>query len=292
MEESHKEHWDHSHEHHEHHQHAHERSSEHNVAKERPATSKPKKEGGDGFWKVTTVVLIVVLAFLVFRNPAASTGTTGGTVAAPSPSPSAPSAGQIDMNSLMNDAPTLGSNDAPVTVVEFSDFSCPYCAMASGDNEQYLAYAKQNFGASWEPIVTNLIKDYVDTGKVKFVSKYMMGHSGGHPAQLVGWCLEDQSSDLFWKFYPAAFADQQDVEDLAKMKDLAKGLGADMTELQSCLDSNKYQSRFDTEQSEGIAVGVRGTPAFIVGKSDGQGTLISGAVPYSQVKQAVEAALQ
>ena len=138
---------------------------------------------------------------------------------------------------------------------------------------------------AWIPsFVTNMIDDYVKTGKVKFVAKYMQGHSGGHPAQLVALCLNEQ--DLYWDFYPQAFANQADVEDLTKMKALAQTVGADMTELQTCLDSNKYESRFDSEQNEGISAGAQGTPAFFV-----NGLLVSGAVPYSQVKSVIEAEL-
>lgn len=180
----------------------------------------------------------------------------------------------------VGDSPSIGNEKAKVTVIEFSDFSCPFCAAASGDNEKLSAYMKQN-SPSWEPIVTNLLKDYVNTGKVRFSVKYSMGHSGGHPAQLVAWCLNEQK--LYWKFYPKAFANQDDVEDLDKMKVLAKSVGADMNKLQTCLDSKKYDSQFDKEQNEGRAAGVQGTPAFFV-----NGRLVSGAAPYSQIKALVE----
>lgn len=137
------------------------------------------------------------------------------------------------------------------------------------------------------------MKEYVATGKVKMAFKYTMGHTGGHPAHIVGWCLNDQSSDLFWKFYPQAFANQNDVENLTKMIALAKTLGADMTKLQSCIDSNKYDSRFAAEQNQGAQLGIAGTPGFIVGKSDGstQANIVRGADAYSNFKQLVDAQL-
>lgn len=181
--------------------------------------------------------------------------------------------------------PVTGSANAKVTVVEFSDFSCPFCAAASGDLPSMVDYMKSR-SPSWEPIVTNLMKDYVQTGKVRFASFYAMGHSGGHPAQLVAWCLNDQSSALYWKFYPKAYENQADVEDLAKMQALAKTVGADAAKLQSCLDSKKYDNRFATEQALAASVGVQGTPAFFV-----NGQLVSGAVPYSQVKALIDAEL-
>jgi len=227
----------------------------------------------ENIWKYSTFILVAILvvgAFVFFTN-SDSTGTgnvvrNGDTVS-------------IEIG----DAPVIGSESAPVTIIEFSDFSCPYCAAASGDNEQYVNSLKSR-NPSWEPAVTNIMKDYVETGKVKFVAKYSYGHSGGHPAQLVAWCLNEQ--DLYWEFSPLAFANQNDVEDLAKMKALAQGLGADMTKLQSCLDSGKYEDQFDKEQAEGQAAGVQGTPAFFV-----NGKLIEGAQPYSVFKQAIDAEL-
>lgn len=182
--------------------------------------------------------------------------------------------------------PVTGNANAPVTVVEFADFSCPYCEAASGDNTQMVSYMQQS-NPNWQPIVTNLIKDYVNTGKVRFAVKYAYGHTGGHAAQSVAWCLNDQSSSLYWKFYPQAFAHAStDVENLTLMESVAQSLGANMAQLQSCISSGKYNDRFNTEQNEATAAGVQGTPAFFV-----NGKLIEGAVPYSQFKQAVDAEL-
>ncbi len=190
------------------------------------------------------------------------------------------------VNITIGNAPVIGNVSAPVTIVEFADFSCPYCEAASGDNAQMSA-AMQQQSSGWEPIVTNLMKDYVATGKVRFAVKYDIGHTGGHPAQLVAWCLNDQSSALYWKFYSDTFAHQSaDTENITLMESDAKSLGADMVKLQSCLDSNKYQSRFDQEQSEATKAGVSGTPAFFI-----NGRLVEGAVPYSQFKQIIDSEL-
>ena len=242
-------------------------------------TPTPSSAPASSNWKYATFflagIIIAAIAIMLFNQ-----GSLTGNAIKAQNLPSQTASVEV------GDSPVIGDENAKVTVIEFSDFSCPFCAAASGDNAELSAYMKQN-SPSWEPIVTNLMKDYVQTGKVRFAVKYSMGHSGGHPAQLVAWCLQDQNADLYWKFYPQAFAHQADVEDLAKMKALAQGIsGVNMASLQTCLDSGKYNSRFDSEQAEGSAAGVRGTPAFFV-----NGKLISGAVPYSQVKAAVEAAL-
>ncbi len=249
------------------------------------------KKNNDMFWKISTgvfAVLVIVLLVNVMSNkssaPAATTTQTaqqaGSTI-------------KMDFSQVIqSDTPVIGSANAPVTVLEFSDFSCPYCAAASGDNAQLAAYMQQQ-DSSWQPIVTNLMKDYVQTGKVRFALMYTYGHSGGNPAQLVAWCLNDQSSDLFWKFYPLAFANQNNVENLTAMQALAQGLGANMATLQTCLSSNKYQSRLTQEQTEAGQLGVTGTPAFFVGKTGGTtATLVEGAQPYSTFQQVIAAVSQ
>lgn len=196
--------------------------------------------------------------------------------------------GRVQMD--IGDAPVLGDANAPVTVIEFSDFSCPYCAMASGDNPDLLAYAKQNFGQSWEPIIPNLISNYVDTGKVKLAVKYAYGHSGGNAAQLVSWCLEDQGH--YWDFYPLAYANQDDVEDQSKMVSLASTIdGVNVSTLQSCLDSGKYQARLDQELNEGRAAGVTGTPTFLIGNEKDGYLAVVGAQPFSQFETVVDSEL-
>lgn len=241
-------------------------------------------------WKYSTFVLlavVVIMAFVMFSGSKSTENTTAGTTPTTTTTTNNQQQlpAQIAQVSIGN-SPVIGDKNAPVTVIEFSDFSCPYCEAASGDNAQMTASMKQR-SPSWEPIVTNLMNDYVKTGKVRFAYKYSMGHTGGKPASSVGWCLNDQSSDLFWKYYPLVFASASaDTEDMTKMQALAKSVGADMTKLQACLDSKKFDSRFASEQAEGVAAHVQGTPAFFV-----NGQLVEGAQPYSNVKTLIDQAL-
>ena len=209
-----------------------------------------------------------------------STGTTGTT------GQSTASLKISDLN--LDDYVSLGNKSAKVTVVEFSDFSCPYCEAASGDNVDMVANMVQR-DPTWEPIVNNLMKDYVDTGKVRFVYIYSMGHTGGHSASLVAWCLYDQNPNYFEQFYTKAFASTSaDTEDLTKMQTLAGTItGVNSGTLQQCLDSKKYDSRFASEQSIADKVGAQGTPAFFVNDQ----YVAHGAESYVQFKQSVDAAL-
>lgn len=179
-------------------------------------------------------------------------------------------------------APSIGNANAPVTIVEFSDFSCPFCGAASGHSEEYVNYMKSN-DPTWQAPVTGIIENDVKEGKVRFVMMYFPGHGTGQQAQLVGWCLNDQKSELYWKFHDLAFADQTETNDLTAMKELAKKAGANMNALDSCLSSKKYDSYLTSDTDYGRSIGVSGTPAFFV-----NGQLVSGAVSYTQIEQVID----
>ena len=193
------------------------------------------------------------------------------------------SQGQDFVPLSIGNSPVLGKTDAPVTIYMFSDFSCPYCAAASGYNNQVIQQLKSK-DATWTPAIPGIIENYVNTGKVKIVYKYAQGHGTGEAAELVGWCLNDQN--LFWKFYDLAFANQEDTGNLDKMKDLAQQSGADMTALNQCLDSGKYQNQFQKDIAMADSNGVQGTPSFLI-----NGKMVSGAIPYSNFKKVIDSTL-
>ncbi len=177
-------------------------------------------------------------------------------------------------------SPVLGHANAPVTVYEFSDFSCPYCGAAAGQNRLYMDTLKSQ-DKNWIAPIPAIERDYIESGKVKLVFKYSPGHGSGQSAHRVGWCLNDQN--LFWEFHDKAFANQDDTGNLEKMKTLASELGADMTQLQSCLDSHVYDTLFREDEAMGASNGVQGTPAFFI-----NGKLISGAQSYTQLKALID----
>jgi protein-disulfide isomerase len=175
-------------------------------------------------------------------------------------------------------APTLGSADAPVTVFEFSDFSCPICAVAAG-----LADAGRE---GYTAPLPALKKKYVDTGKVRLVFKYFPGHGTGTAGHLVGWCLNEQEQGLFWKFHDEAFKQQSRVASLNAMKGIAETLGADTTALEQCLKEQKYNALLSEDKAMGLSNGVQGTPTFFV-----NGKMFSGAQDFALIEDAVEKAL-
>jgi protein-disulfide isomerase len=191
--------------------------------------------------------------------------------------------GKSVANLEIGNSPVIGNSNASVTLFEFSDFSCPFCAAANGYNEEAIsALKKQN--PSWEAPLPMIIKNYVDKGLAKIVFKYAKGHGTGQNAQVIGWCLDEQ--ELFWEFHDAAFKNQKDISDFDKMKALALGLGADASKLDECLGSNKYNSRLNEENNYSNSVGVSGTPTFFV-----NGQKVEGAVSYSEFKKVIDSKL-
>lgn len=216
----------------------------------------------DGEYYVSTMIL-----------PLNTTISTGN-----STTPTTPS-GPVDIP--IGDSPVIGNKNANVTIVEFSDFSCPYCGATSGETANMVAYMKSN-DPSWQPAVPGIMKDYVNTGKAMFVYKYSIGHTGAKPATLVAFCLNDQN--LFWKFHDKVYVNQTAVENLDAMKVLAKSLGADMTKLQSCLDSKKYDSKLTDDEALGQSIGIGGTPAIYANGVK----VANGAESYTSVKAAID----
>jgi len=169
-------------------------------------------------------------------------------------------------------SPTKGPKNAKVTIVEFSDFQCPYCARAH------------------ETMANEVLKQYGD--KVRLVYKnFPLGfHKWAEPAAIAGMCIFDQNPDNFWKFYDYFFANQKDINE-TNVKDKAlAALGdskIDKDKFGKCFDEKKPLDRVKADMTEGQQVGVTGTPAFII-----NGRKISGAQPFQNFKAVIDDELQ
>ena len=163
--------------------------------------------------------------------------------------------------------PARGPAAAPVTVVEFSDFQCPFCG------REY-------------PVIERLMKEY--DGKVRLVFRHfpLEFHPFAQKAAEAGACAADQGGEKFWKLHDRMFTNQQKlaVDDL---KGYAKELGLDSSRFEKCLDSGEKRALVEADEKAGQEAGVSGTPAFFV-----NGVFINGAVPYEQFKDAVDRELK
>ncbi len=160
-----------------------------------------------------------------------------------------------------------GDATAPVTIIEFTDFQCPSCQKAWG-------------------VMKQVETDYVAKGKVKLVFKNFpldIVHPMAQASAQAGECAHEQ--DKFWEYQDKLFANQQSLSN-DNLKKWAKEVGLDESKFNSCFDSKKYESEVAKDQQEGLKAGVQGTPAFLI-----NGQLYSGALPYAQFKQLIEAEL-
>jgi protein-disulfide isomerase len=219
----------------------------------------------ESLWKYSTFILAAVLivgAFMFFGKN--DSGTTGRTVN----NPSVPAQGEKVEVSLDDDA-VLGNPNAPVTIVEFSDYQCPFC------------------GRFWSDTLPDIKKNYIETGKVKLVYRDFpleSIHPMAMPAAIALECVREKGKDeAYWKMHDKVFANQGTLS-VDNLKKWAKELGYDIG---TCLDSEKFKSEVQNDLQQGSSYGVRGTPAFFI-----NGNLISGAQPYSVFEQAIEAELK
>jgi protein-disulfide isomerase len=165
-------------------------------------------------------------------------------------------------------SPVKGPKDAKVTIVEFSDFQCPYCARAH------------------QTISEQVMKEY--DGKVKLVYKnFPLGfHKWAEPAGIAGACAYQQDPASFWTFYDYMFNNQQQItpENVKeKSQEALKGTKVDMAKWNDCYDNKKTLEKVKADMAEGSSVGVTGTPAFII-----NGRKISGAQPFQNFKAVID----
>ncbi|MDD5431140.1 MAG: thioredoxin domain-containing protein [Candidatus Pacebacteria bacterium] len=179
-----------------------------------------------------------------------------------------------------NDA-VMGNANAPVTVVLYSDPSCPFCAAAAGKNQEVIDYLKKGM-PSWTPPVPGIIENYVKTGKARLVFRYFPGHGTGEEATKAMFCANEQGK--FWELHDKVFENQNVIEDMTKIRGFAGSVGVNLTKLDACLASNKYAQKLQEDTSSGQAVGVDGTPAFYI---NGQ-KIEAGAQPFSELKTVID----
>ena len=231
----------------------------------------------ESIWKYSTFILVALLIIVLFVFLGKGNTPTTGNVVAPDDSvvPGVKAA-------TIDDDAILGEKDAPVTIIEFSDYQCPFC---------------RKF---WTETFPQIKKDYIDSGKVNMVFRDfpLDFHQAALPAAQAAECVREKGGDsAYWKMHDKMFAEQNKLdsgrENGAVTKTItfgesdiiswAKELGYDIGD---CLKSGKYISEVQKDQADGAAAGVQGTPAFFV-----NGKLLSGAQPYSAFKQAIDAEL-
>lgn len=171
----------------------------------------------------------------------------------------------------LKDVPVRGNQNAKVTIVEYSDFQCPFCQSASTN------------------VLPKILKDY--DGKVKLVYKQFpleQIHPWAKNAAIAGVCAYEQGNDKFWKFHDLVFTKQKEIiaeKSMDQLKGFAKDAGLDTNKFNSCLSSPDSTAKVQNQIKEGISVGVNSTPSFFV-----NGLPIQGA-NYDALKAAIDSSL-
>jgi len=164
-------------------------------------------------------------------------------------------------------------SDAPITMVEFTDYQCPFCRQFH------------------QTALNEIKKNYIDTGKVRFYSKDLPldFHANALNAAEAARCAGEK--DQFWKLREV-MSNNADRLEISNILAWARDLGLDTSALQDCIESGKYKSAVQADAQEALRIGANGTPAFVIGKStpDGvDGEVMVGAMPYAMFEQKLKA---
>lgn len=208
---------------------------------------------------IMSAVQLIVLLYIAFSLP---TGTTE--VVVPSVDTGSTAGNDVDMADLIGGNAIIGDEDAPITIVEWSDYECPFCARFYND-------AYQDIKENW-----------IDTGKAKLVFRDfpLSFHANAQKAHEAAECAGDQ--DMYYDMHNLLFENGVSGG-VASFKTYAADLGLDQATFDDCLDSGKHEAEVKKDMADGMKAGVQGTPGFII-----EGQLISGAQPYAVFEQLLE----
>lgn len=218
---------------------------------------------------VIQVLLLIFITYKISALSAVTNGNTGDTApnvpSAPVPSAEEPN---LDNSELVDDDAVKGDKNAPVTIVEFSDYECPFC-------ERF-----------YTQTLPQIEENYIKTGKVKLIYRdFPLGfHAQAQKAAEAAECAGEQ--DKYYEMHNLLF-EKGVAGGVSSFKEYAKELKLDATKFDECLDSGKMSSEVQKDAADGGKYGVQGTPAFFI-----NGKLLSGAQPYAIFQQAIEAELK
>ncbi len=171
--------------------------------------------------------------------------------------------GQVRRVDVSTDGdPSVGPADAPVTVIEFSDFQCPYC-------QKWYAQVYQQMMAAYP-------------GQIRFVYRDfpLPMHAEAQPAAEAAECAGEQSA--FWQFHDALFSGRYELGRTA-YDQYAAELGLDTAAFSACLDSRRYQAEVEADASDAANAGISSTPSFVI-----NGRILIGALPFSDFKAVID----
>jgi protein-disulfide isomerase len=175
----------------------------------------------------------------------------------------APTATVIQRVTVSTDGePSIGPDDAPITIVEFSDYQCPYCT----------AWYEQTF--------SQLLASYPDQIRFVYRDLPLPMHPEAVPAAEAADCAGEQGA--YWKYHDALFSDQYTLG-RAAYEQYATDLGLDIVAFKACLDDHRYQAEIQADAADAAKLGLNGTPSFVI-----NGRIVVGALPFASFKSIID----
>lgn len=224
---------------------------------------------------VVGVLVLCTIGFFILLGVVLKGDKTGAAPFALGTDPSAPLAGGGDptpppagpLKEVSKDEHIRGSKDAKVTIVEYSDFECPFC---------------KNFHET-------MVEVLASNKDVRWVYRHfpLSFHPSAQPTAEASECVAELGgNDAFWKFADAAFG-KGGAHSTSDIENYARTAGVDAGKFKKCVESGKYRDKVNQQLQEGQSAGVQGTPGnFVVGPN---GTReLPGAVPASSVQAAID----
>lgn len=174
----------------------------------------------------------------------------------------------------VDDDPVKGDMYAPVTVIEFSDYECPFC---------------RRFHEQTLPLIE---KEYISKGKVRYVFRDfpLSFHKRAFPAALAANCAGEQGR--YWDFNDFLFKNPDKLDDVESIKEYALSLGMDTEKLDRCIREKKYEHEINKDIEDGRKYGIRGTPSFFIGRTENGNEItaiyVRGSQPFQVFKTHID----
>jgi len=227
------------------------------------------------FWRNAALILIgLFIGYIIGRFELTTvtvkndqTAPTGNTVSEVQDTNTEEPTNQLVAS--VDDDPSIGQEEAAITIIDFSDYQCPFCAKF------------------YSEILPQLKTDYIQTGKVKYVFRDfpLNVHPKAQYAHYAAECAKEQNK--YWEMHDMLFekqAEWSEAENLVETFTLYAGeIKLNTTNFNSCMTSEKYREEIAKDKEDGISYGVKGTPTIII-----NGKLIRGVSNYEQLKQLLE----
>jgi protein-disulfide isomerase len=215
--------------------------------------------------KGTTIIsVLVALVAGVFIGQTWSKGGGGAGNVAPVPAAALPDSTVERFKIPVGNSPVRGANEAKVTIIEWSDFQCPFCSRV-------------------EPTLDQIRKTYGKDVRIVWKNQPLPFHPNAMPcAQVATAAFVKKGSDAFWQVHDTLFKNQQ-AQDRASLEKYGKEAGLSDEDLKDALDNKKFDQQIQADAAEGSKFGARGTPAFFI-----NGRSLSGAQPFESFKKVID----